>query len=119
MSDMKWIAYRKQGLLPPERRNVLLAIREAETVFLPNGNVDRHSHAAIVAVGYLRIHSAGPFWVVPGVPHQDEEITHWCDFLGDDFGAPVWKSKQVAGPAKRRWHHPPGYGLIYWPGDAP
>ena len=105
-----WIEYHKQGRLPPERRSVLLAVRGADAEYWDNGDINHPSHAAIVAVGYLRIHSGGPFWVIPGVPHQDHEVTHFCDCLGDNFAAPVWQSQQVRGGLKRRWFHPEGVG---------
>ena len=102
-----WKKYHRQGVLPPERRNVLLAVRAADAEYYDNGKVKYQSHAAIVAVGYLRIHSDGPFWVIPGVPHQDAEITHWCDCLGDRFSAPHWHFSQVIGKSKRQWRRKP------------
>jgi hypothetical protein len=95
---VKWICYRRQGKLPPERRLVLVMIQERP------GHLGKD--AATVAVGYIRIHSNGPFFVVPGVPHKDEHITHYNDCLGDDFKAPLWLCEQVKGELKRRWFKP-------------
>ncbi len=114
---MNWVKYTKQGKLPLERRSVLVMIEKRQSDFQkqahknfgrPGDDPDFKDTAATVAVGYIRIHSGGPFFVVPGVPHKDEEITHWCDCLGDDFAAPHWQSKQVCGEPRRQWngaHH--------------
>lgn len=109
---MKWIAFRRQGKLPPERRSVLVQIpaRQSESckqalIDYPDPNVDPNfcDTAPTVAVGYLRIHSSGPFWVVPGVGGP---VTHWCDCLGDDFTAPEIHMKQVIGAPRRQWFKP-------------
>ena len=98
-----WILYRKQGKLPLERRSVLVMIRAAESEY--DGQKQIYpGHAAIVAVGYIRVHSDGPFFVVPGVPHRDEEITHGADCLGDNFDAPHWHCRQVVGSPRRQWN---------------
>ena len=79
-------------VLPPERRKVLVAIAGSDegTPCGPGGGLLKYD-APAVAVGYLRIHSDGPFFVVPGFGRKFR-VTHWCDALGDDFNAPVWKS---------------------------
>lgn len=93
----QWIPYRRQGKLPPERRYVM--------VIVPRRPASIGEASATVAVGYLRIHSDGPFWVVPGVEREvpDYEVTHWCDCLGDDFQAPCWPVQQVVGAPRRQW----------------
>lgn len=107
---IEWVKYTKKGKLPLERRNVLVMIekRQSEICRLsrkePGADPDFKDVAATVAVGYIRVHSGGPFFVVPGVPHKDEEITHWADCLGDDFAAPAWQSKQVCGEPRRQWN---------------
>ncbi len=92
-----WIEYDRARKLPQERRSVLLMIEKRQSDFQkeanknfgrPGDDPNFKDVAATVAVGYLRIHSDGPFFVVPGVPHKDAEITHWADCLGDDFTAP-------------------------------
>lgn len=65
------------AMLPPERRKVLVAIPG-------NG-----PHAPAVAVGYLRVNSGGPFFVVPGFG-RDFTVTHFADVLGDGFTMPHW-----------------------------
>lgn len=67
--------------LPPERRHVLLMIaeRQESSMGLPPS----------CAVGYLRIHSGGPFFVVPGAGGR---VTHYADCLGDDFCTPIIKT---------------------------
>lgn len=67
--------------LPSERRHVLLLVSDA----------GRDGCPPTVAVGYLRIHSGGPFFVVPGVAHT--KVSHWADCLGDDFYTPVVLNK--------------------------
>lgn len=111
---IEWVKYHKQGKLPLERRYVLVMIeprqsddqKRAYKEFGRPGIDDPKfkDTAATVAVGYIRIHSGGPFFVVPGVPHKDEEITHWADCLGDDFIAPLWDSSQVIGSPRRQWN---------------
>ena len=108
-----WIRYNRQKTLPLERRSVLVMIEKRQSDFAKQAykNFGRpgiddpnfKDTAATVAVGYIRVHSDGPFFVVPGVPHKDEEITHWADCLGDDFSAPAWGSKQVCGAPRRQW----------------
>lgn len=92
---MKWIAFRRQGKLPPERRSVLVQVAERPALFGGHGRLP-----PTVAVGYLRVHSDGPFWVVPGVGGP---VTHWCDCLGDDFHAPMIRVDQVKGRPRRQW----------------
>lgn len=86
---MKWIDFKREDWAtqqhPPERRYVLVQTDGLEENGLPPS----------VAVGYLR-YSAGmkncPFFVVPGVAHNN--VVAWCDCLGDDFQAPLWKGRQ-------------------------
>jgi hypothetical protein len=116
---IEWIPYNRQAKLPLERRNVLVMIekrqsesqRRAYKEFGRPGVDDPNfkNTAATVAVGYIRVHSGGPFFVVPGVEHKDEEITHWADCLGDDFTAPAWHSKQVIGEPRRQWDNHRGH----------
>lgn len=75
---MNWIEFNPDGQLPTERRYVLCQIAAKADKGLPPA----------VAVGYLRYWSSGPFFVVPGV---GGDVTHYCDCLGDDFIAPLWK----------------------------
>lgn len=92
MPRIKWVPFKRQGKLPPERRSVLVQVAERE---------DEYKHLSpTVAVGYLRVHSDGPFWVVPGVGGP---VTHWCDCLGDDFWAPEIRMEQVTGVSRRQW----------------
>lgn len=119
MDEIKWVEYNRQGKLPLERRNVLVMIerrqsdeqKRAHAEFGRAGidDPDFKDTAATVAVGYIRIHSGGPFFVVPGVPHKDEDITHWADCLGDDFAAPLWSSQQVCGKPRRQWDNHLGH----------
>lgn len=67
--------------LPPERRNVLVLVSD----------MGREGCPPTVAAAYLRIHSGGPFFVVPGVAHT--RVTHYADCLGDDFATPVVLNK--------------------------
>lgn len=104
MQKIEWVEYDRQGPLPLERRSVLVMITNRQSNFQKEAYIkfghpgiddpDFKDTAATVAVGYIRIHSDGPFFVVPGVEHKDVEITHWADCLGDDFTAPLWQSKQ-------------------------
>lgn len=112
---IEWVKYKRDGILPTERRNVLVMIEQRQSDFqkqaykefgLPGiDDPNFKDVSATVAVGYIRIHSNGPFFVVPGVPHKDEEITHWADCLGDDFAAPLWQGKQVQGKPRRQWRN--------------
>lgn len=68
--EHEWVRFSKHGKLPPERRYVLVQTEE------------RDCGSPAVAVGWLRIHSEGPFFVVPGIGGN---VTHYCDCLGDDF----------------------------------
>ena len=87
--DYHWIEFDiakfNSQALPAERRFVLVQIAQQDDKGLPPS----------IAVDYLR-YAAGdetsPFFVVPGVPHK--AVTHWCDCLGDDLVAPLWKGKQ-------------------------
>lgn len=110
---IKWIKYGRNGKLPLERRNVLVMIEGRQSAFQKQAykefgrpgidDPNFKNTVATVAVGYIRVHSGGPFFVVPGVEHRDEEITHWADCLGDNFTAPLWQSKQVIGKPRRQW----------------
>lgn len=109
MKKIKWVEYKRQGKLPLERRSVLVMIDSRQSDIckqsraMPGADPDFKDTAPTVAVGYIRVHSDGPFFVVPGVAHKDEEITYWADCLGDDFTAPLWQSKQVCGEPRRQW----------------
>lgn len=70
---------------PAERRILLVAI------------AGDGPHAPSVAVGYLRIHSGGPFFVVPGFG-RTFQVTHWADVLGDDFHSPNWNLPKWSPP---------------------
>ena len=70
--------------LPIVRRYVLVMLPAQPEQGLPPA----------VAVGYLKF-AAGdkncPNFIAPaigGIP------THWCDCLGDDFAAPLWRGRQ-------------------------
>ena len=78
---MNWIPFDKAGPLPLERRCVLVKI---------DSDVNE---VGGVAVGYLRIHSDGPFFVCSAIPGR-WTVTHWCDCLGDDFVVPGWHCRQ-------------------------
>ena len=71
--------------LPPGRRDVLVQLAAEENLGLPPA----------VVVGYLR-DAAGckdsPQFITPGVGGRLRIITHWCDCLGDEFNAPLWKN---------------------------
>lgn len=91
-----WIEFRQELFdnqkLPDERRYVLIQIGEDLTKGMP----------PTVAVGYLR-YAAGckdsPYFVILGVDCSTRFPYYWCDCLGDDFNAPLWKGKQS--PPKR------------------
>lgn len=84
---MQWVPFCREDSnhqpLPPEHRCVLLMLPSRE---------DWCTLPPAVAVGYLKF-AAGdktcPYFVIPGVGGLP---THWCDCLGDDFHAPLWKS---------------------------
>jgi hypothetical protein len=80
MGPMEWVPFANSvpgQRLPPERRLVLVQVVPRKAEGLP----------AAVAVGYVRIWSSGPFFVIPGV---GGEVTAWCDCLGDDFAPACW-----------------------------
>lgn len=85
----EWVEFKSEGQLPPERRYVLVQCAEQPEKGLP----------PCVAVGYLRIHSGGPFFTTPGISRG--EVTHWCDCLGDDFTAPLWPGTHPGASTKR------------------
>ena len=87
---INWIPFDPDGSLPPERKVVLVQLSQV-----------RGFGVGAVAVGYLRIHSGGPFFVTPGVkrtnyyfepeiPCEEMDVTHWADIFGDEFEAPGW-----------------------------
>ena len=72
-----------KGLLPPEKRVVLLNI-QADS-----------SYPACVVAGYVKKYSDGGFYfVTPGANvQQNREVMYWSDCLGDDFQCPLWENK--------------------------
>ena len=82
---MNWIKFPEpMRMMPAERRYVLVQTE---------GYPDQGVHSS-VAVGYLRYLSNGePYFVVPGV--DSGQVIAWCDCLGDDFYAPLWKGRQI------------------------
>ncbi len=82
---MKWFEFEQEKLaaqkLPPARKYVLVQIAAKVDEGLPPA----------VAVGYLRF-AAGdknsPVFTIPGVGGT---VVAWCDCLGDDFKAPLWR----------------------------
>jgi len=78
---MRWNKFTQSTTLK-ERRCVLVQIAEDPYLGMPPS----------VAVGYLRKHSDGKFFVIPGFG-RNFVVTHWCDCLSDDFHAPLWKNK--------------------------
>ena len=94
----KWIPFNENST-PVERRAVLLQI---------DGDGNTGTSPSVV-IGYLRIHSDGPFFVIPGIARNGRKVTHWCDCLGDDFFAPLWHGTPFARPI-----HPPSspYALL-------
>jgi hypothetical protein len=81
MSD-NWIPFEKGGLLPPERRYVILQLA-------PRARFGEWAAPAVV-IGYLRIYSSGPFFVAPGCGGPPFVVTHWNDCLGHEFKPPLW-----------------------------
>lgn len=84
MAKIPWRPFR--GKIKPhvkERRYVLLQVAGDDSLGMPPS----------VAVGYLRVWSNGPWWVIPGFG-RDFIVTHYADCLGDDFQAPLWKGTQ-------------------------
>jgi hypothetical protein len=82
-----WVVCSQMNKFPKEKRYVLVQIAS-----------DREKGAASsVAVGYLK-YAAGdmscPYFVVPGFGRAFT-VTHWCDCLGDDFKAPLWRGGQI------------------------
>lgn len=84
---MKWVEF-PGNKLPPERRYV----------FVQTAASDNGGSPPCVAVGYLRIHSDGPFFVIPGIGRKFT-VTHFSDTLGDNFYAPLWAAKQLPNKA--------------------
>jgi hypothetical protein len=83
---MKWTEFDPSNIDLPERKPVLCQIADRPNQGLPPA----------VAVGYLRIFSNGPMFIVPGVGGV---VTHYCDCLPDDFIAPLWPGT----PFTARW----------------
>lgn len=87
---MDWIDYDREKWhnqpLPQENRMVMVQIERRR--------VDGMEVAPGVGVGYLR-YAAGdphsPHFIVPGIGGP---VAAWCDCLGDDFHAPLWKMRQ-------------------------
>ena len=79
----EWVRFDPAGELPPERRDVLVKL-----------DCSPDNKVGAVAVGYVRRWSGGPFFVVPAVKGP-WVVTHWCDCLGDDWGAPGWYTRQA------------------------
>lgn len=83
---MNWIAFDQQKWadqrLPKEGKYVLVQVAAKPKEGLPPA----------VAVGRLRF-AAGdknsPTFTIPGV---GGEVVAWCDCLGKDFHAPLWRS---------------------------
>ena len=63
--------------LPPEHRLCLVQTTPQPAKGLPPA----------VAVGYLRIWSCGPWWVIPGVGGT---VTRYADCLPDDLNPQCW-----------------------------
>jgi hypothetical protein len=85
---MKWIEFKPGCKLPDERRYVLVQIDEHEQTGMPPA----------VVVGFLR-YAAGdkncPQFIHPGCGFGNtRKVTHFCDCLGDEFHAPLWKADQ-------------------------
>ncbi len=88
-AQRKWepfsIEMQDKQYLPPVKRYVLLQVARKKEL----------GHPPSVAVGYLKFAGGDrtcPYFVVPGVGGH---IEAWCDCLGDDFKAPLWKGAQV------------------------
>lgn len=77
---------------PPSYRCVLVQIPASDD-----------GHAAAVAVGYWKSKGKGEsaLWVVPGA-RSGFAVSHWCDCLGDDFVAPLWRGTQPGGSLNNR-----------------
>lgn len=74
-----------KGLLPPEKRVVLLNVEAKDNM-----------PAAVVA-GYMKRFSNGDhYFVWPGAGiSSDREVMYWSDCLGDDFQCPLWANKTM------------------------
>lgn len=86
----KWIKFNPRAvLLPKERRYVLVQLTRREL------SGEDCGLPPTVTVGYLRRWSnRNNFFVTPGVSQENREVSHWCDCLGDNFNAPLWRGKQ-------------------------
>lgn len=80
---MKWIKWEDGCPLPKERRFVLCQIEKRM--------IDHMEMPPAVSVGYMRVWSTGPWFVIPGMGGKFV-VTHYCDCLGDDFEAPLWRA---------------------------
>ena len=78
---MKWIEWKDGCPLPEERRFILWQIDKR--------TVDNMEMPPAVGVGYMRVWSCGPWFVIPGMGGKFV-VNHYCDCLGDDFNAPLW-----------------------------
>lgn len=77
----KWYDFKPDGALPPERKYVLVRVKNLE-----RGMPDP------ICVGYMKYHAgirSAPFFVTPGCtinsPLGDERAVQWCDCLPEDF----------------------------------
>lgn len=91
--------------LPPEGRMVLVQVEKGDggVSTFPGMTVGlKCTLPPAVIVGYLHF-AAGdkscPEFITPGLGGGKRKRTHWCDCLGDEFQAPLWKCKQ---PVKRK-----------------
>lgn len=100
---MKWIKFNPMGVnLPKNKRYVLVQLDEVKELGSPPS----------VCVGYVlrqtptldSMNRRVAEFILPGLaiarpsgvkPMIMRTVTHWCDCLGDDFKAPLWKGKQV------------------------
>jgi len=80
-NDFKPLTPATQQVLPPERKYVLVRVK----------NLDKGKPNPI-CVGYLRYHAgvkSEPFFVTPGCtinsPRGDGRVLQWCDCLPRDF----------------------------------
>lgn len=97
---IEWIPFDPNGALPLERKAVLVQLSQVQGFTV-----------GAVAVGYLRVHSGGPFFVTPGVkrtndyyepdiPREEMHVTHWADVFGEDFECPGWSGTMEGAPTR-------------------
>ena len=72
---MKWVKYNPRSVLPKSRKYCLVRIAARPEKGLPES----------IAIGYGKWFSDGHMWIVPGVSGL---VTHYSDYLGDDFEWP-------------------------------